>query len=866
MRAVGVLDHRVALSPERVPWLLHASVSGLHDRFVDGVDLRGRVAQKGEAHALAARLFPVRRELLVERLSVERDAIAVLRRHFDVVRALGIGKVEAEQAIEARGALEVDGDDADHVRDDWHGVFLSRSEDVARAVAERLGRIGRVAIRLESAAVCDDALSSAARLRRDESGRRMSLHVVARRTPRGKQRVERSSRGRANTRARPPWAPQGARFDEALTRRRAKLCAVHSLFDELVSPRTVVDSALSPIEQVRAAAARQLRAVVIDAIPAPLWRSLCAEGTFALDELLSLFDREDHPAALRELVPLLSGEKLLELASCGDDRVIYECVLRLASLGAHREAIERALAVASLADDVHVMLSVCELVAPSLRSPLVERAMALAAKQSHSGLTKELCAMVRLVEEPASRDALLALCEERVARTLPEQMDVGENAWGWLALAYARLDRPEQSLPLIDRAIAAVRAKECDPLSDAYFALECARALDANERREERVALARRALESMREHPNDVSRWWVDSLAAIDPASEGEARAMLRPESDPPPPSSQEPIALAPLEEARECAADGRSEWKVATLSAIREALEDTLRTREEPEIPSQDDHVLERARDLARATYARWMNSAFDHRSKGWITTVDGESLSYERQWSVVGHLSLEEIEALLAHACPDRARRRDLLYLVAQAARGHARLGNVRAMRSHVETIANFSTTPTLEFDLVELLPEPLREPELRRVFASALSEEGRCILDRRRLSTLMTDAALDHGEQRSIVLQIIEQIEPTTLALECLGRLLRVGDLPRDDDERCCAMVRAIAPRAFGDDLSEIALTEDLTSAIRALDDGDARRLWVRFANADPPKLSWPFTVRVFGEAAVAQFEEELRSDAL
>ncbi|MFO0563660.1 MAG: hypothetical protein U0269_36885 [Polyangiales bacterium] len=643
-----------------------------------------------------------------------------------------------------------------------------------------------------------------------------------------------------------------------------------SLFDELVLSRAVIDRSRPVLEQLRAAAQRDLRAAIIDGIPAPLWAELCVAGACSTAELVAIFEREGHRAALRELVALLDREALVALAERTDrsrareheDRwVMFHCALRLAELGAADQAIAVALRFEWLANDSHLLLALCELVDRTRSPPLVERAIALEATQTHSGFTKDLCAMARFAD-PSQRERLVALCERRVAETRPEQHDVGENAWGWLALAYAQLDRVEDVERCLDRATTSVRSGECDPLSDARFTVEAALALEPNARRDQRRALARRALAAMRERPDEVWPWMVESVATLAPALEAEARALGPKDSEPPSEPRDEPAALDPILDARQCASDARAQWTTRTLVAIRLALAAPTRER-----PSADEErppspkAAARAQRFARAAYERWMRSDFAPRSEGWITTSEGEAITFDLQSRVLDFLTHEEIEALLAHACPDRARRHHLLYLVAQAARGCARNGAVEAMRAHVATIQNYSTTPSLEFELARLLPEDQRVPELRRLFASERVDGTVSLAQNLRLSAWMTEAAFASDELRAVAIEALEAIPSPALAMECLGRLLRCGAHPRADDAQCVERARALAIAWIHEALPSATLSDDLVSALSVIDEARAREAWLRFAGAEPPRLSWPLAVHAFGRAAIEQLERAL-----
>lgn len=641
------------------------------------------------------------------------------------------------------------------------------------------------------------------------------------------------------------------------------------LFDELIVPRVVVDASLDAMAQLRAAAQRELRASLIEATPAPLWMGLCSAGACSVEELVPLFERENHREALKELVALLDRDALVALASRTDpssrserlDRgVLFQSVMRLARMGALDDAIAIALRFPHLAEDSHVMLALCELADRPRAQSLIERAMELAHTQSATAVTKDLCAMLSFVDAPALRDALLALCEQRVVSINPENIDVGENPWGWLALAYARLDRVDEMLRCLDRAADSVRDEQCDPLSDAHFAVECALALDAVERRALRVELAHRAFAAMKRHQRGVWEWLVESVAKIVPALEREARSWLPVDSQPPPAPTEERPPPDPVTEARECAEDVRARWKADTAQAILRAIAPKSGPEPEPIDSGPSPSALDRAMRSARTLYERWMRSEFDRASKGWITTIDGEPLSFDAQSRVLPYLSHDELEALLAHACPDRSKRSNLLYFVAETARGCARRGDLAAMHAHVETIANYSTTPALEFELVSLLPEPMREAELRRVFRDTRIAADLPLRENYRLSGLLTEAGFASDELRAIALDALDAITEPALAMECVGRLLRCGAHPRADDARLIDRARAIAPEWLRE-APRIVLTEDMERALCALDVALASAFWVHLANQEPPRVSWALAERAFGREALAQFAAEI-----
>jgi hypothetical protein len=642
-----------------------------------------------------------------------------------------------------------------------------------------------------------------------------------------------------------------------------------SLFDELVvAAAAVVDPSRSPLEQLRAAAQRDLRACTIESIPGPLWADLCRAGECSTPALAALFEREHHREALKELVPLLDPRTLFAIASrtpvaradeSADRGVLFQSVMRLATTGDVDAAIELTLRVEWLADNTHLLLALCERAGPARSRPLVARAMALASRETASSVTQDLCAMVACVDDRAQQSALLSLCEQRVAETKPSQMDLGENAWGWLALAFARLARPDDVHRCLERATSSVRDEECDRLSDARYAVECALALDANEHRGPRLALARRALAAMKEHPSEVWEWLVESLVKIAPSLEAEARVLRPTDSEPPEPDAEEP-PLSAIEDARQCAAAGRERWTTRTLIAIRQAISATNPASDDGE-PDERPAMTARAQSDARAAYARWMRSEFDRSAKGWIATRDGEPLTFEAQCQVLGALSHEEIEALLEHACPDRSNRSHLLYLVAEAARGCARNGDVPAMRAHVETIENCGTTPALVFELCALLPDGMKQDELRRAFANALDSPDVPLAQRYGLSALMTEAAFASDELRAIAIEAIDQIDSPTLTMECLGRLLRCGRHPRADDSLCVARARQLAGTLKDDALASAPLTDDLERALCALDEEQARAAWARWANGAAPRLSWRLALRVFGRALIEQFAREI-----
>jgi hypothetical protein len=254
-------------------------------------------------------------------------------------------------------------------------------------------------------------------------------------------------------------------------------------------------------------------------------------------------------------------------------------------------------------------------------------------------------------------------------------------------------------------------------------------------------------------------------------------------------------------------------------------------------------------------------MRSEFDARSEGWVATRDGEPITFEAQSRVLGWLSLDEIEALLDHACAHRSRRAELLYLVAEAARGRAREGQLAAMRAHVECIARWSTTPALEFELVTLLPDAMRADELRRLFASVDIARDVALAQQHTLSSLMTAAAFASDATRAIVLEVIETIASPALAMECLGRLLRCGAHPRADDARCAAHANALAPLLLRDPPRWLAPNADMQRALCALDDDLAQAFWALLVNRAPPRVSWPLAARVFGTVVIEEFAREI-----
>ncbi len=645
-----------------------------------------------------------------------------------------------------------------------------------------------------------------------------------------------------------------------------------ALLDALIVPGAVVDPSLAPIDQLRAAAQRDLRAWLIDRMPASLWPELCVAGACAADELASLFERENHREALKELVALLDRDTLVAIAARSEppsddqpDRgVLFQSVLRLAQLGAIDDAIAITQRFERLASDSHLLLALCEIVGRARSAPLVERAIALSSVHSHARLTADLCAMVAFVDEPTTRASLLALCERRVAHTKPEHLDIGDNPWGWLALAYARLDRVDDVLRCLDRASESVRAGQCDPLSDARFDVECALVLDPVERHEARAALAHRAFAAMKSYRDCVWEWLVETVAALVPSLEQEARAWLPTDSQPPP-AEDEPAELDPVSEALQHATELRARWLRTTTEELRGAIAEPSAVDEQPDErapPSTED--VERDRRAARTQYERWMRSEFDPRARGWVSTLDGEAITFEAQSRVLGWLEHDELEALLDHACADHAQRAELLYLVAEAARGRARKGELAAMRAHVESIARWSTTPALEFELVTLMPDALRGEALRRLFASTTVEADVALAQQHRLSSLMTAAAFASDGLRAIVLDVIETIPSPAVAMECLGRLLRCGAHPRADDARCAAHANAIAPLLLRDPPSSLAPNADMQRALCALDDSLARSFWAHLANRAPPRVSWPLAARVFGPALIEEFAIEIAGD--
>ena len=120
---IRILYLRVALLPDRVPWLLDARGSGINQFLVDAIDIVRRLAQEGDPYSRAAgRWRPLGSERLDRFLRVEEQAEPAGQHRLDVPMSLGVervGELEAELPVERDRYIKVGHDHTDGV-ELWH--------------------------------------------------------------------------------------------------------------------------------------------------------------------------------------------------------------------------------------------------------------------------------------------------------------------------------------------------------------------------------------------------------------------------------------------------------------------------------------------------------------------------------------------------------------------------------------------------------------------------------------------------------------------------------------------------------------------------------------------------------------------------
>src|SRR5205807_8976943 len=118
--AVRILQLRVALTPERVPWLLVAGRAGVRELSVQTVDVMRRIAAERDRYPVAVRRWhPSRIEGPDRLLGVERKAQSSWQRRLNMAvphRVRIVGKLQPQLRVELDCPVQAGHDHSDNIQ------------------------------------------------------------------------------------------------------------------------------------------------------------------------------------------------------------------------------------------------------------------------------------------------------------------------------------------------------------------------------------------------------------------------------------------------------------------------------------------------------------------------------------------------------------------------------------------------------------------------------------------------------------------------------------------------------------------------------------------------------------------------------